>query len=719
MAIDISRRDFLRVTAAGTTALVVGLGPRGTLAAGSEGAVLNPFVRIDGDGVVTVILKHFEMGQGTTTGLTTLVAEELDADWAAVKTEFAPSDNARYKNLAFGAQGTGGSTAIANSYMQYRQAGAAARDLLIRAAARVWQLDPQQIRVDRGILRAGTHSGHFGDFIGLASNLEPDPQPTLKNPDAFRLIGKLKLPRKDSAAKTDGSARFAMDVSLPGMLCAVILRSPRFGGTLKEFDASRAAGIKGFVNARALPNGAGVAVYGKNTWSVFRARDLIRAEWDFSRAEQRSSAEMIETHRALAASPQYQARPETTELVATRVTEAPRTVEAEFTFPFLAHAPMEPLVCVIEPTDSGVRVHDGCQFPAIAHGAIAQVLELSPEQVEINTLYAGGSFGRRATPTADYHVEAALAFALLEGRIPVKLLWSREDDIHGGYYRPMALHRAHIGLDKNGRILGWDHRIVAKSILKGTPFESTMVHDGIDHSVVEGVADTLYGLSGLSVGVSDFQTPVPVLWWRSVGHTHTAFAMESLLDMVAHETGRDPLELRLSLLDRSRKEQARLAGVIEAVRDLAGWQPGQKRGFAAHYSFNTCVAVVADISVNGNRVHVDKLYMAVDCGVAVNPDVIRAQMEGGAGFGLGAILRNEITLENGRVVQNNFPQYQPLRMPDMPEVDVTIVPSNEAPTGVGEPGVPPTGPAVANAIFAHTGKRILELPVTRSGLTFV
>ncbi|MGL6158865.1 molybdopterin cofactor-binding domain-containing protein [Microbulbifer sp.] len=719
MTTDISRRGFLKATAAGAAALMVGFTPKGLLAAGYEDSALNPFVRIDSEGVVTVILKHFEMGQGTSTGLTTLVAEELDADWATVRIEFAPSDTEKYKNLFFGAQGTGGSTAIANSYRQYRQAGATARDLLVRAAARQWGVAVEQIRIDKGVISAGNRKGRFGDFIRLAATLEPNPEPRLKSPEQFKLIGQAKLPRKDSQDKTDGSARFAMDVKLPGMVYAVILRSPKFGGTLTEFSAREAAKVPGFVDAKALPNGAGVAVYGRNTWAAFKARQAIEAEWDFANAETRSSDALIQAHRELADKPQFQAREVSTDAVQPTLAGAARRIEAEFVFPFLAHAPMEPLVCVVEPTANGVRVHDGCQFPTIAHGAVAGVLKLKPEQVEIETLYAGGSFGRRATPGADYHVEAAMAFALLERKTPVKLLWSREDDIHGGYYRPMALHKAVIGLDAEGRILGWDHRVAAKSIIKGSPFESAMVHNGIDHTTVEGVADTLYRVPNMAVGVSDFHSPVPVLWWRSVGNSHTAYAMESLLDMLAHARGEDPIALRLSLLDRENKEQARLAGVIEAARDLAGWRPGQKRGFAAHYSFDTFVAVVADISVDGSKVHVDKLYVAVDCGVALNPDVIRAQMEGGTGFALGAILRNEITLDNGEVIQDNFPQYQPLRMPDMPEVSVTIVGSAEAPTGVGEPGVPPTGPAVANAIFAHTGKRITELPMTKAGFSFV
>ncbi len=720
MATQLSRRDFLKTTATGAAALVVGINARGALAAGQRGTVFNPFVKIDNDGVVTVILKHFEMGQGTSTGLTTLVAEELDADWYSIQIEFAPSDNEKYKNLFFGIQGTGGSTAIANSFTQYRQAGATARELLVRAAAQQWGVDEQQVSIDQGVVRAGEKRGGFGEFVRLASTLESWPEPKLKDPKDFKLIGRLKLPRKDSAAKTDGSALFAMDLKIPGMVYAAILRSPKFGGTLTGFDAGAAEKIPGFVAAKALPNKAGVVVYAENTWAAFSARKAVSAEWDFAAAEVRSTDELIQAHRELVEKPQFQAlKPSTTESVQPLISEADQLIEAEFVYPFLAHAPMEPLICVLEPTEKGVRLHDGCQFPVGPHGALAKILGLEPKQIEINTLYAGGSFGRRATPVADYQVEAALAFALLEQKIPVKLVWSREDDIQGGFYRPMAVHKARIALDRSGNILGWDHRTVSKPIVKGTSFEATSVHDGVDHTSVEGIADTLYRIPNMALGVSDFSTAVPVLWWRSVGHTHTAFTMESLLDMVAHETGQDPVAMRLDMLDRADGKQNRMAGVIEAVRDLSGWQPGQKRGFAAHFSFNTYVAAVADVSVEGDKVHVDKVYIAVDCGVAVNPDVVKAQMEGGVGFGLGAILRNEITLEGGRVQQQNFPDYLPLRMGDMPQVDVVIIESNEAPSGVGEPAVPPTGPAVANAIFATTGKRITRLPLSKSGLSFI
>lgn len=714
MSVQISRRSFLKTAAAGAAALVVGIDARGTLAAGRGETVVNPFVRIDRDGTVTVIAKHFEMGQGTTTGLTTLVAEELDADWNHVQVEFAPADQEKYKNLFWGVQSTGGSTTIANSFMQYRRAGAAARELLVRAAALKWGVEEEDIAVSNGILTAGSKRGHFGDFVAEAITLTPFGEPELKSQGQFKLIGKLELPRKDSAAKTDGSAVFAMDVMLPGMVYAAILRSPRFGGKIESFDAGAAQNVAGFIDAKALPNQAGVVVFAKNTWAALQARNALSAEWDFSEAESRSTAEMIEAHRELAASPEYSVRETGRDEARSAIGKAAKTIEAEFLFPFLAHAPMEPLNCVIEPTENGVRFHDGCQGPSTVQFAVSHVLGLKPDQVEINTVYAGGSFGRRGAPTGDYQVEAAQAFKLLGGKTPVKLIWSREDDIRGGYYRAMALHKAQIGLDEDGNILGWDHRIATKSIMKGTALES-WVKDGVDHTSVEGVEDTLYNLPKFAVGLSDFKSAMPTLWWRSVGHTHSGFVMESLIDMAAHAAGKDPVALRLSLLDKSDGRQKRMAGVIEAVRDLAGWQKGDKRGFAAHFSFNTWVAVVADVAVFGKRFHVNKLYVAVDCGVAVNPDVIRAQMEGGTGFALGAVMRNEITFRNGEVIQSNFTDYQPLRITDMPEVEVTIIASSESPSGVGEPGVPPTGPAVANAIFAQTGERITELPMTRAG----
>ncbi len=717
------RRDFLKKSSLGSFALIVGFNSNGLLATTnsvSKDISINPFVKIDANGVVTVISKHFEMGQGTTTGLTTLVAEELDADWFTTKVEFAPADANKYKNLFFGVQGTGGSTAMPNSFLQYREAGAATREVLVKAAAKKWDVSVDSIKVSDGYLSSSGKRAHFGEFIDEAVNIKPSKKPKLKDTKDFKLIGNSKLNRKDNFDKTTGRAIYSSDVKVPGMVYVAIIRSPKFGGTLKSFDESGAEDLVGFIEAKALPNNAGVAVYGKNTWSVFEAKKKIITSWDFSNAETRSTDEMVKAHKVLLEKPTYQAKKGyTTEQAEVKLRTADKFVEADFLMPFLAHSPMEPVNCVIEPTKNGILLHDACQIPTLVQGTLATVLKLKPEQINIKTYYAGGSFGRRVSQNCDYLVEAALAFDLLGRNTPVKLLFSREDDVKGGWYRPMAVQKVKIGLDKSGDIVAWDHRIAVKSIAKGGPFESVLVKEGIDHFSVESISDTLYDIPGQAVGNSDFQTPVPVLWWRAVGHTQNVLAMESLIDMVAHTTARDPIELRLSLLQKGTSQQKRLSNVIKVARDMSGWKVGQKRGFASSYTFRSFLAVVADVTVKGNDVHVDKLYAAVDCGVAINPDIIKAQLEGGMGYGLSAIARNEVTFKEGEVEQSNFPNYPTLRMAEMPEVEVKIISSNESPGGIGEPGTPIVGPAVTNAIFALTGKRITEFPLSKSGLELV
>ncbi len=723
MTIQTSRRSLLKGAAAAGATLFIGIRADGSFAAASSVAHMNPFVSISDDGVVHVILKHFEMGQGTTTGLATLVAEELDADWNRVAIHFAPADNERYKNLFFGAQGTGGSTAMANSYMQYRQAAAAARAVLVQAAAEMWNVPAAQISVKGSLLKAGTERAHFGEVVAKAATLTPPENPRLKDPSDFTLIGLDHLPRKDSNLKVAGLATFAMDVKVPGMIYVVLLRSPRFGGKLTSFDVSGANSVPGFVGAKALPTGSAIAVYAQNTWAAIQAREAITADWDFKDAENRSNEDLIAYHRSLLDTPQFEAV-EGADRAATEaaISSADTVIETELTFPFLAHAPMEPLNCVIEPTANGVRVHDGCQFPGAVKPTLAHVLELDPANVEIRTVFAGGSFGRRATTNADYQVEAAMAFALLGGKTAVKLVWTREDDIKGGYYRPMVAHRAKVGL-KDGKIVAWDHRVAGKPIIKGTPFESLAMPPGsqVDATSVEGVNDSHYAIPAMSVGLSDAATPVPVLWWRSVGHTHTAFAMETMVDRVAEALGKDAVDYRLDLLSGGDKDQKRLAGVLKLAAEKAGWgkpAAGRHQGIAVHKSFNTYVAEVVEVSVTDGAVKIERVVCAVDCGTAVNPDVIRAQMEGGIGYGLGSVMRNQITLTEGEVDQFNFPDYEPLRITDMPAVEVHIVASAEAPTGVGEPGVPPVGPALANAVYAATGIRVSKLPMTESGITF-
>ncbi|UWQ89556.1 xanthine dehydrogenase family protein molybdopterin-binding subunit [Rhodobacteraceae bacterium M382] len=724
MTLNTSRRGFLKSAAAAAAVLYVGARADGVLAAGSAPAQLNPFVKIDADGTVTAIVKHFEKGQGPATGLTTLIAEELGVSMEDIKFEFAPSDPSRYANLAFGQfQGTGGSTAMANSFMQYRQAGAAAREMLIKAAAQAWGSDASALTIEDGIIKGAGQQAPIAEFVSAAAQMEAPTEPRLKDPSEFRLIGNASVKRKDSPPKTNGTAKYAMDLHLPNQMVVVIARSPRMGGLANGFDDADAKAVKGYIRAAVLPNQAGVAIYAENTWAAFQARDAISVDWDLANAESRSSDQIRDQLlAAVTADPDYNVNGADQAATAALIDGAEKVVEQTFYFPLLAHAPMEPLTCTIEANeDGGITLHDGAQMPTGPHFAMSEIFQLPMEKIRINTMFAGGSFGRRATPTADYQVEAALAFVITDRTRPVKLVWSREDDITGGYYRPAVAHRVRVGLDSDGNIAGWDHRIAAQSIMKGTAFESVVVHNGVDHSSVEGVADSPYQIPGQHVGLTDVAKATSVLWWRSVGHTHTAYVMESMMDEVARAAGRDPVAFRLALLEGGSKDQQRLAGVLKLAAEQSNWgqaPAGRSQGIAVHKSFGSFAAEVVEISGNADDgVQIEKVTCAIDCGLAVNPDVVKAQMEGGIGYGLGHVMRNEITLTEGEVDQVNFPDYEPLRIGDIGAIEVHIVPSAEMPTGVGEPGTPPSAPALANAI-AVNGPRVTDLPMTLNGVSF-
>jgi len=724
-----SRRAFLRGAGAVGGALVIGAAlplPAGA-ATGEAPAVVGPptpmpgaFVRIAPDNTVTVLVKHLDKGQGTITGLATIVAEELEADWSQMRGEHAPADAKLYSNHFFGLQGTGGSTAVANSWDELRMAGAAAKQMLIQAAAQRWKVPAAEITVAKGIVshaKSGK-SASFGDLATDAAALPVPQKVTLKDPKAYTLIGDAKLHRLDHVSKTDGTATFAMDVKRPGMLTAVVARSPRFGGKVASVDDAAARAVPGVVDVVRIPNG--VAVVAKDTWSAIKGREALKVTWDDSAAEKRSTSRMVEDYRALAATPGIPAarRGDAGKALA----GAAKTVEAEFVFPYLAHGPMEPLNAVIALAPDGAEIWAGSQFQTVEQQAVAAVLGLKPEQVKINTLFAGGSFGRRATPDADYLVEAAHIAKATGGKAPIHLVWTREDDIRGGKYRPLFLHRVKAGLDAKGNLAGWQHAIVGQSFLVGTPFEAFLVKDGVDHTSVEGVSDMAYAVPDLHVDLHSPASPVSTLWWRSVGHTHTAYAKEVMVDELAAAAGKDPVAFRMALL----KDQPRLAGVLKLATEKAGWgkplaagpaDTKRARGVAVHGSFNSFVAHVAEVTVDGQgRVKVDRMVCAIDCGIAVNPDVVKAQVEGGTGYGLGHALRNQITLTDGIVDQSNFDTYEPMRLSDMPAVEVHIVPSTERPTGVGEPGVPTAAPAVANAVFAATGKRLHTLPFSTAGV---
>ena len=673
--------------------------------------VPNTFLIIKPDSTVTVLCKHIEMGQGPLTGMATLVAEELDADWAQMRADHAPSNPVLYKNLAFGVQGTGGSSAIANSYEQMRQVGAAARQMLVAAAADVWQVPATEITVEKGVLaHSSGKKGQFGEFAERAMLLPVPAAPNLKDPSAFKLIGKEGVVKRlDSAEKSNGSAEYTLDIHEPGMLTAVIARSPKFGGKVASFDATAAKAVPGVVDVRQVPTG--VVVYANGFWPAKVGRDLLQIVWDDSKAETRSTAQLLSEFRALSKTPGRTVKVEGD--VDGAMAKGGRVIEAEFVFPYLAHAPMEPLNGFIKWEGETASARFGSQFPTPDHAVIAQVLGIGIDKVRLQTILAGGSFGRRAQQTTHVALELAeVAKALGPGRA-IKLVWTREDDMRGGYYRPFSVHRMR-GVVRNGKIDGWTDTIVGQSIMKGSPFEAMTMKDGLDSTAYEGSNEIPYEVANFKCDLHQVEVGVPVLWWRSVGHTHTGYAVEAFVDQLLEAAGQDPVEGRLAMMGKS----PRHAGVLRAVAELADWknaklEPGRARGVAVVESFHTFVAQIVELSMGEEGPVVHKVWCAVDCGVAVNPDIIRAQMEGGIGFALGHILYAEQTLEDGRPVAGNFNTYRSLRINEMPEIEVTIVASSEKPTGVGEPGVPPTGPAVANAMAKLGLARPAQLPIVR------
>ncbi len=673
------------------------------------------FVRIAPDNTVTVTVKHIEFGQGVFTGLTTLVAEELDADWGQMRAEGAPSNPKLYANGAFGAQLTGGSTAIPNSYVQMRTVGATMRAMLVRAAAKKWRVSPRRIKVENGVVRYRRKRATFGELAEAAMKLTPPSRVRLKDPNDFKLIGR-SLPKPDTEAKITGRATFTIDVDRPNLLTVVVKHPERFGAKVKSFDDADAKAVPGFVAARAIPEG--VAVYAEGYWPAKKARDRLRVEWDVAGTESRSSADLVTEYTALLDQPGSVAAARGEPQLIDRAQDGARTLSADYVFPYLAHAPMEPLDAVLEWTDKGgVHAWFGSQSVTGDHMTIAHTLGLDPSQVRLDVLYAGGSFGRRAQPASHFAKEAAEVLKVAPKSRPIKLLWTREDDIQGGYYRPMYVHRVRATINEENEIESWNHRIVGQSILAHTPLEP-MLQGGLDFTSTEGATNLPYAIGNFAVELHTTDVKVPVLWWRSVGSTHTGFSTEAFLDEVLEAMGeKDQVAGRLKLLG----QEPRHAGVLKAAAELAGWPKpeveGTAYGVAVHRSFGTYVAQIAQVRLADDGMpSVAKVWCAVDCGVAVNPNVVKAQMEGGIGFGLGAALYNQVDLVDGRPKQRNFDDYRPLRIHDMPDVEVVVVKSAESPTGVGEPAVPLIGPAIANAYYRLTGKRVRQLPFIESAV---
>jgi isoquinoline 1-oxidoreductase beta subunit len=713
--INVSRRDFLRNGLLAGGGLVLGLHLPSLATSQAQGPkagpfALNAFVRIGNDESVTVLVNHSEMGQGPYTSVPMLVAEELDADWSKVRFEAAPVAPV-YNHTIYGIQITGGSTSTWSEWERVRKAGAAARAMLIAAAAVVWNVDPKTCGTGPGhvVHAASGRRVSYGKLAEKAAELKPPENVALKDPKDFRLVGR-PIRRLDTPDKVNGKAIFGLDVQLPGMLVALVARPPVFGGKVKNYSADRARAVPGVKRVVEIP--CGVAVVADGFWPAKKGREALDVVWDDGPLASLDSRTQFEQYAELAKKPGVAARKDGD--TAEALKKAARTFEAVYDLPYLAHATMEPINCVADVRADRCEVWVGTQFQTGDRDAAAEESGLKPEHVSLHTTLLGGGFGRKAVPDSHFVREAVQVSKAVKA--PVKVIWTREDDMRGGYYRPRAYHSVRAALDAAGSPVAWEHHVVVQSFLADTPF-AALIKDGIDETAIEGAKDIPYAIPNVRVDWHEAPGGVPTLWWRSVGHSHTAFVVETLIDELAHAAGKDPLEFRRGLLG----EQPRVKRVLEFVADKAGWgQPtpqGQGRGIAVHESFGSYVAHVAEVSVSdAGQVRVHRVVAAIDCGPVVNPDTIRAQLEGGTAFGLTAALYGEISFEKGRVKQRNFHDYPLLRMNEMPTVEAHIVPSTDKMGGVGEPGVPSVAPAVANAIFAACGKRLRRLPIRAADL---
>ena len=718
----IDRRGFLRVSFAAASGLLVSLylepnvfGQEAPMPA-QQPKVYPPdaFVNIRPDGKIVIQVNRLEFGQGVQTSLPMVLADEMDADWNNVIGELAPAADV-YKDPLFGIQIVGGSGSIAHSYQQYRELGAKTRAMLVAAAADRWSTTPDKCRTEASVVHGP--NGQSATYAELAADAARKPVPAkvnLKSAAEFKLVGK-RVKRLDSRPKCNGSLKFGMDLDLPGMKVAVVAHPPVFGGRVKRIVDDEARRVEGVTNIFEIPlaKGTGVAIVADKFWPAKLARSRLKIDWDVTGVEQPDSTELWTRYRQLGHTPGLVAVNRGDEKAMDKIAAGNRIV-AEYEFPFLAHAPMEPLNTTVRFDGDRAETWAGSQFQTVDQMAVAEVLGLKPEQVTFHTEMAGGGFGRRAVTDSHIQREAAVIAKRLRGT-PVKLVWTREDDVQGGYYRPMHYHRVEVGIGPDGLPAAWRHVVVGQSLLMGTPFESFAVKNGIDETAIEGTSDTHYNLPNMQLSVHHPKVNVPVLWWRSVGHTHNAFVMETLIDELATRARIDPIAYRRKLLKPDAKK---LLGPLDLLdKATAAWRNKLPRGHAlgvsCHESFGTGVACAVDVSIDNKRPRIHRATIAVDCGIAVNPLSVESQFQAGVGFGLTQLVaKGAITLKNGMVEQRNFDGYAPPYIVDAPmAVDVHIVPSTEAPTGCGEPPVPVISPAVVNALARLTGKRYRTLPL--------
>ncbi len=708
MTVTITRRDFFKVIALATGGFAVGLN-RGAFAdTKTDTFTPNPWVKIEPNGVVTILVDKSEMGQGVNTSLPMLLAEEMDADWKNIRVEFAPADPI-YAHPWFHTQATGGSTSVRAMWLPLRQAGAAAREMLRQAAAKKWKVSIDSVHISNGIVHSGIHRTNFGGLAHEASLLSVPSKVTLKKPEQFKLIGQ-SMPRVDNLAKSTGRARFGMDIQLPGMLVASIIRSPHPGAKVKSFKDEKAKKINGvhYVLKVNSPTCEGVAVLADNTWIAMQARKSVEVEWDNPVDASLNSSDLLEKMKKLIASPD--AAKTAVNRSSSSPSTATNTIQSTYFAPFLAHAPMEPLNCTAWVQHDQVEVWVGTQAQGPNQQMISELTGIPTKKVNIYTQYLGGGFGRRFAP--DFVMEAVqLSKQILT---PVKVVYDRTDDLTQYYYRPTALCQLQGSIDSSGMISEIKAITATDSIAEGTGFEKALIKDGVDQTSVEGLHNIPYLIPNFNVKWADLHSGVRTWFWRSVGHSQNSFFSESFIDELAYQAKTDPLEFRLKHLKNSPKHYA----VLKLLKDKSDWNStlpsGHARGVAIVESFGSVVAQMVELSLVDNKPKLHRVVIAANVGTVVNPDNVKAQLEGAMVFGLSAALYGEVAFKNGHPQVDNFNNYPVARLDEVPPVDVFLIDTQENPGGVGEPGTPPIAPAVCNALYVLTKQRIYQLPIIKA-----
>jgi isoquinoline 1-oxidoreductase beta subunit len=696
-AVKVNRRSFLKSGAAVGGGLLLGFHlPQRAAAQTAAPLKLNAYVHVGTDDFVTLMIHKAEMGQGTVTSLSQLLAEELECDWKKIRTAFPGIDPA-YGPL----QGVFGSMSVRTSWNSLRQAGAAAREMLVDAAAQRWGVNKSQCRAENSsVVNTATNARlSYGSLADAAAKLPVPANVALKDPKQFHLIG-TSPKRLDTAGKVNGTTQFGIDKRVDGMLYAVVERCPVFGGKVASFDATKAKAVAGVKNVVQISNG--VAVLADNTWSAMEGRKALQIKWDEGARANTSSATIRRMFADLAAKPGAVARKEGQGEAA--LAGAARKVEAVYEAPYLSHAPMEPLNCVAHVRADGCDVWASTQIQTAAHDIAAKVTGLPADKVKVHTLYLGGGFGRRGG--SDY-IGEAVEIAKAAG-VPVKLTWSREDDLQHDMYRPASYTKFAAGLDADGWPVAYTARVACPSFAG--------LRNGVDRTGVEGIADVLYAIPNMQVEYHAADAGIPTTYWRSVGYSQNTFFAEGFIDELAAATGKDPVEFRRRLLAKS----PRMLGALNMAAEKAGWgkplPSGRFRGVSLANNIGSFTAQIAEISITQGKLRVHRVVCAVDCGRVIHPAIVEQQMQSGIVYGLTAALKGAITIDRGRVQQGNFHNYEMLRIDEMPVVEVYTVPSEAAPSGIGEASTPGIAPAVANAIFAATGKRLRSLPMRAQDL---